>query len=86
MTRHHTDKHNREYRIGADAVTWQLLHMDAAQLRAALLYISALDEEAFAKAVLAGRGIGPAPDPVSYVAWEAHAGETYEREQAARAH
>lgn len=85
MTHHRTDRHNREFKISADAVTWQILHMDPAQMRAALLYVSAFDEETFARAVLAGRGVpaSPAMDPVDYVAWEAHAGETYEREQAA---
>lgn len=84
---HSHDRHNREYRIGADAVLWQLQHMTPVQLRAALLYISGRDEDMFARAILTGRGLTAdtrAMEPVEYIRWEARAGEEHERDHPAQ--
>ena len=66
MTHHHRDRHDGEFSLGADTVLYQIRHLTDQQKELALLYMSGMSEETFARVILAARNLTDA-DPVEYL-------------------
>lgn len=67
-----------KFRIGPETVNWQIAQLTNEQRKLALIYLSGLSEDTFARAILAARGLPTPGDPVQYIKQEATAALTAE--------